>query len=402
MRAEASTAAARRARPTRLRRVLTALAVVVALVLALFGWAWTATDTSVVARVLSWREADIGDQQRFPSRTIPTAERPSDLPGGPTADLQVDEFGGHPVSDLSQALSQSGTRAFIVIHDDRIVDERYFAGSGPAVRETSFSVAKSFVSTLIGIATERGEIGSIDDPVTEYVPELAARDPRFARITLRDLLTMTSGLAYHESGLPWPFGDDTYTYLGTDLRQVALEHSRIEEPPGQDWLYNNYNPLLLGLVLERATGTSVSGYMSSVLWQPLGADRDATWSLDSTSSGFEKMESGLNATARDYARFGEMMLHGGWWNGHQIVSHAWVDAATAQQTTTDYRDAYGYFWWVDGQRPGNYYALGNLGQYIYVAPDDGTVIVRLGSDWGQDTPAWVDLFHDLTDQLNDS
>ena len=138
---------------------------------------------------------------------------------------------------------------------------------------------------------------------------------------------MSSGLRYVEQSLPLPWGDDIDTYYGTDLRDLALNGdgdraaTRVSE-----WLYNNYNPLLLGLVLERATGTSVSDYMATRLWQPLGAEADATWSLDSEDSGFEKMESGLNAAPVDYARFGHLFLHGGEWNGTRIVSQDWVRA----------------------------------------------------------------------------
>jgi CubicO group peptidase (beta-lactamase class C family) len=196
---------------------------------------------------------------------------------------------------------------------------------------------------------------------------------------------MSSGLRYEESSFPSPWGDDTYTYYGVDLRKEALERTEIERASGKEWHYNNYNPLLLGLVLERATGRSVSDYMASELWQPLGAARDGTWNLDSKGSGFEKMESGLNATARDYARLGLLLLHGGSWNGERIVSRGWVRAATAAQIASDYDNRYGYFWWVDGTHPGRFYAFGNYGQYIYVDPVADAVVVRLGSDWDSTT-----------------
>ena len=163
-------------------------------------------------------------------------------------------------------------------------------------------------------------------------------------------------------------------------------------------MYNNYNPLLLGGV-ERATSMSVSEYMASRLWQPLGAEQDASWSLDSEESGFEKMESGLNATAVDYARFGALYLHNGEWNGSQIVSADWIRAATAADTSTDPNASYQYFWWVDLARPGRFYGLGNYGQYLYVAPDTNTVIVRLGRDWGVDNGTWLATFHEIADSL---
>ena len=370
---------------------------------AIYGWAWLSTDSSTIARALIWMEADVGDQRRFPARPIPAGEHASRLPAGGEAEfLAPDLEPDGRATGLDELLRETDTQTFAVAHEDRLVYERYLGGSGRGTLETSFSVAKSFVSTLVGIAIEERLIGGVDDPVTDYLPELAARDPRFERIALRDLLTMSSGLRYTESDFPWPRSDETYTYYGVDLRDVALERTEVERPPGQEWQYNNYNPLLLGLVLERATGMSVSDYLATRLWRPLGAVSDATWNLDSARSGFEKMESGLNATAIDYIRFGLLFLHGGRWNGERVISEEWVRAATAAQTTTDYDNPYGYFWWVDAERPENFYAFGNYGQYIYVAPDADAVIVRTGSDWGVDNQRWLAIFRDITEQLADA
>jgi CubicO group peptidase (beta-lactamase class C family) len=234
--------------------------------------------------------------------------------------------------------------------------------------------------------------------VTAYLPELEERDERFADVTLRDLLTMSSGLHYTERGLPW--SDDALTYYGTDLRDLALTNTDIEEPPGTTWHYNNYNPLLLGLILERATKTTVADYMAEHLWQPLGAEGDASWSLDSTESGFEKMESGINALPVDYARFGLMMLHEGRWNGRQIVSEAWVREATAASTDHDPAEFYQYLWWV-GPRPAEgpapFYAVGKYGEVVAVFPEHDMVIVRLGaSDGGVN---WQTQLRDLADRI---
>jgi CubicO group peptidase (beta-lactamase class C family) len=365
----------------------------------LYTWAWRSTDRSTIARALVWREADVGDQHRFPSRPIPAAGPASVLPAGPSADLRVQAPDRGNAARLDDVLVGSDTRAFVVVHGGRIVYERYYGDSGPKTLETSFSVAKSFVSTLVGIAIDEGRIGSVDDPVTRYLPELASRDRRFEQITLRDLLTMSSGLRYEESSFPSPHGDDTYTYYGVDLRKDALERTEIEQAPGKRWHYNNYNPLLLGLVLERVTAMSVSDYMASRLWQPLGAGSDASWSLDSARSGFEKMESGLNATTLDHARFGLLLLHGGQWNRRRIVSQEWVRTATRTYTATDFPNPYGHFWWIDGRRPDRFYALGNYGQYIYVDPRADVVVVRLGSDWGFGNEAWLATFRAIADQL---
>jgi CubicO group peptidase (beta-lactamase class C family) len=342
---------------------------------------------------MAWMEADVDDQFRFPARAIPAGDATSPLATG--TEVALSPPAG--AAGFDGFLRETGTLGFLVLHQDRVVYERYLNGADRAARQTSFSVAKSFLSTLVGIAMEEGLIGSVDDPVTDYVPELAERDPRFGRITLRDLLTMSSGLRYEEQSVPvLPWGDDINTYYGTDLRDLALSATQIVGPPGQVWLYNNYNPLLLGMVLERATGVSVSDYMSTRLWQPLGAERDATWSLDSEGSGFEKMESGVNASPADYARFGLLFLHGGEWNGTRIVSEDWVRDATSASVAAAH---YGSFWWIDVERPGRFYALGNFGQYIYVAPDADAVIVRNGRDWGVDNDTWLATFRDIADRL---
>jgi CubicO group peptidase (beta-lactamase class C family) len=388
-------------RPRRrwLRRLAAGVVVVALLVVGVYAWAWASLDRSSIARAMLWREADVGDQYRFPARTIPAGDEASPLPAGVEIDPPAPPSGAEDDRAFDEFLRGTGTLGFVVLEDDLLVYERYFGGADRQTRQTSFSVAKSFVSALIGIAIDEGLIGSVTDPVTEYLPELSERDPRFERITLRDLLTMSSGIRYEEQSLPLPWGDDVDTYYGTDLRDLGLSATQIVRPPGQEWLYNNYNPLLLGLVLERATGTSVSDYMATKLWQPLGAEADATWNLDSEGSGFEKLESGLNATPVDYARFGELFLHAGEWNGQRIVSEDWVREATSADVTTDPAGHYQYFWWIDTQRPDRFYALGNFGQYIYVAPDAGAVIVRNGRDWGVENDTWLSVFREVADHL---
>jgi CubicO group peptidase (beta-lactamase class C family) len=390
-----------RAEPRRrwLRRLAAIVAVLTVAVVAVYGWALASVDRSTFARAMVWRDADVGDQYRFPSRLIPTGEEASPLPAGPEIDIAASPAGLLGGEGFDTFLRTNDTLAFVVARGDRLVYERYFQGSERATRQTSFSVAKSFLSTLVGIAIDDGLIGSVDDPITDYLPELATRDRRFDRITLRDLLTMSSGIRYEEPTIPVPWGDDVTTYYGVDLRDAGLNGTEIERPPREEWHYNNYHPLLLGMVLERVTGRSVSEFAATELWRPLGAEQDATWSLDSERSGFEKLESGLNAAPVDYARFGLLFLHGGEWHGTRIVSADWVRAATAPDATGDPAAHYQYFWWVDLERPGRFYALGNLGQYIYVAPDADAVIVRNGSEWGVDNDMWLRTFREIADQL---
>lgn len=157
--------------------------------------------------------------------------------------------------------------------------------------------------------------------------------------------------------------------------------------------YNNYNPLLLGLILERATGMPVSTFLEQKLWQPLGMGADGSWSLDSTMSGFEKMESGINGRAIDFATFGSLYLHGGEWGGRQVVPRAWVEESTRADTSSDPARGYQYFWWVG--EGGHYSARGNHGQYIFVAPERDLVIVRFGTRYGHGSRVWMDVFEQL-------
>ena len=278
------------------------------------------------------------------SPPAPCRPSPSPISFEPAERTPLDELTIDNTIPLAEFLENTDTSAFIVLHGDELLYEGYFNEASRESTLTSMSVAKSFASTLIGIAIDEGFITGLDDPVTSYIPELLERDRRFADITLRHLLTMTSGLRYQDRFSPW--SDPTTTYYAPDLRAAAL-NARIEEPPGTRFLYNNYNPLLIGMVIEGATSMTVSEYLESRLWQPMGAEADGSWSLDSVRSGFEKMESGLNARAMDFARFGRLFLNEGRAGDRQVVPAAWVEEATRVDVTTDPSAHYQYFWWID-------------------------------------------------------
>jgi CubicO group peptidase (beta-lactamase class C family) len=293
------------------RRLLITLAALLALVGVGYGVLAASTSRFQLARAVIWGESDVRDYARFPARRLTTGPTRFSFhhpPGGssvpPVRTVTVLE-GGRPIQrDLEQFLSASDTTAFLILRGDTLLYEGYFNGYDHDATQTSMSIAKSVLSALVGIAIGQGRIGSVDDPITRYVPELLGRDRRFERITLRHLLTMRSGLRYQESGTPW--SDDTATYYAPDLRALALERTEIAEEPGHRFHYNNYNPLLVGLALERATGMPVATYLERRLWQPLGMEADGSWSLDSRRSGFEKMESGLNGRAIDFAKLGAL------------------------------------------------------------------------------------------------
>jgi hypothetical protein len=403
-----------------LRRLAVVLSLIAILLLGIMAAAATA-DRFYVSRIVAWRNADFRDFERFPSRPVPAGaetfsfepapknppkylttviyHRDAPEPTSPRESMAtaLDSTGGTEVTKpLETFLEDTGTTAFLVTRDDALLYEGYFNGYDRTSTQTSFSTAKSFVSALVGVAIEEGHIGSVDDPITEYIPELEGQG--MDEITIRHLLTMSSGLEYSgEGGGGGPLGDDAKTYYDPNLRELALT-VKPEVEPGTRWEYNNYHPLLLGMVLERATDRPVATYLSQKIWRPLGMEADGSWSLDSEASGFEKMESGINARAINFAKFGRLYLNGGEWNGEQVVPASWVEESTRVDTTSDPADFYQYFWWVDVVEPerGRFMARGNLGQYIYVVPDKDLVIVRMGESFGYDR--WPELLRSIADK----
>jgi CubicO group peptidase (beta-lactamase class C family) len=316
---------------------------------------------------------------------------------------------GRGVGDLDRFFTRTQTTSFIVVQDDTVIYERYFNGWGADSIFTSFSVAKAFVSTLVGIAIDRGLIHSLGDSITRYLPELARRDPRFNRITIRDLLRMASGLRYVEDDPPY---DNRWTYLPPDLRRSALERATVVEEPGRRWLYNNYNPLLTGMILERVSGRTVTDLLQRWIWNPVGKERGGSWSIDSRAHGFEKMESGINVRPVDFAKLGALHLHQGRWNGRQVVSAAWVhDATQPWPDPPGYygnrgffapgRHYFGYFWWGDYRTGGqsDFHTAGNKGQYIWCSPQKRLIIVRTGMEYGISSGTWLRLFQQFADQF---
>ncbi len=193
---------------------------------------------------------------------------------------------------------------------------------------TSFSVAKSFDSAMIGAAIADGYITSVNDPVIKYVPEIAGGE--LDTLSIRNLLRMDTGICYRsEDDILAPFSDDALTYYPPDIRKIAFGVQPGNTAIGSAFHYNNFHPLLEGVIIERASGMPVAEYLQERIWKPLGTEFDASWSLDSQKSGFEKMESGINARAVDYARFGLLYLHNGFWNGQQILPAAWIAEVNA-------------------------------------------------------------------------
>lgn len=207
-----------------------------------------------VRRGILWGESDVYDYQKFPERKIEPGDNPFQFEINYEDESVQAFFEADPkIDDLDSFLAETKTQAFLVIHNDRIIYERYFNGGERDSIVTSFSVAKSFTSALVGIAIHEGYIGSVEDPITLHLPELEKRDVRFKNITIRDLLMMASGIKYSDE-VPLFHDDGAKTYYYPDLRDIALTGTHIAGHPGEHFLYNNYHPLLLGMILERSTG----------------------------------------------------------------------------------------------------------------------------------------------------
>ncbi|HTP02448.1 MAG TPA: serine hydrolase [Anaerolineales bacterium] len=360
--------------------------------------------SSYLARYALLNAVGLDDYRVFPERRIGNAVPRFDFGEPPENDalapilehVMAARSQSGRTESLDESLRRNQTTAFLVIRHDRLLYERYFNGHARDSICTSFSVAKSFSSAMIGIALHEKLIGQIDDPLTRYLPELKDRQG-WAAITIRHLVSMSSGLAYNSSSF-FPWSDEPRTYYSLDLRRVAL-NARPVETPGLRFVYNNYNLLLLGMLLERVTGGPVSAYLQEKVWKPLGMEWNASWSLDSERSGMEKMESGLNARAVDFAKFGRLYLRRGDWDGQQIIPEEWI-----LESTTPWSDGrwpnYKYLWWIPRSGKGRFMAVGNLGQFIYVAPDKDCLILRFGAgkpkDWRR---TYVELFRDITDEL---
>ena len=378
-------------------------------------YAYLAYPAEYVNRPLRWGESDVYDYQKFPERALEASDSPFEFPLNLDEDrirTQFEAVSG--IEDFDSFLVENSTQAFIVIRDDAILYEEYFNGASRDSIVTSFSIAKSFTSALIGIAISEGHIHSVDDPITDYLPELMERDPAFKNITIRDLLMMSSGIRYEE--FPFVTGDNTKTYWYPSLRQLALEDTRIVGSPGEKFLYNNYHHLLLGLILERSTGASVTDYLQEQIWKPIGMQYPGSWSLD--ENGFEKMESGINARAIDFAKFGRLFLHNGNWNRVQVVPTEWVAESTRVDKYVDYaqyypnefpfangQGYYKYMWWGLQRDDQNYdfIALGNHGQYIYISPQRNLIILRFGESYGEfdGSQGWLEMFYRFSSSIDE-
>ncbi|TRZ77605.1 MAG: class C beta-lactamase-related serine hydrolase, partial [Chitinophagaceae bacterium] len=286
------------------------------------------------------------------------------------------------ISDsLLQIMDSNDTHAFLVFQDGKLLYERYWDGYTPKTLSGSFSAAKSMISLLIGIALDEGKIKSLEEPVGNYVPHF--KEAGLEKVRIKDLLTMSSGTNYKESDKGY-FSMNAYGYYGDD-EEYMVNKMAFKEPSGVHWEYRSGDTQVLGLIVEKVFGQNISTLVSERFLKPMGAEEDALWLLDGDKK-HEKTFCCFNGVARDYARFGELVLHNGNWKGKQIVSEKYVKEAT---TPASYLkdpnekenpvDFYGYqYWMVNVQGHDIVFQNGLFGQYVYVIRDKNAVVVRLG------------------------
>jgi len=266
--------------------------------------------------------------------------------------------------------------SLLVIRNGYIVSETYFGSSTPGTRREIYSVTKSFIGTLIGIAIDKGLIGGVDRPVGGFFPDrsFASWDAAKQAMTLENLLTMTAGLDWTES-------DAAYgqLYRSRDWVKFMLDEP-MRSRPGAEFNYCSGCSHVLSAIIQRQTGMNTRDFAQRELFEPLGIT-GAAWDTDTT--GISIGGWGLKLTPREMAKLGYLYLNGGEWDGRQIVSTNWVKAATRKHTGTDSDLGYGYQWWIY-PRWGAYAALGRYGQTIFVIPDLNLIVVTTAALEGHD------------------
>ncbi len=278
-------------------------------------------------------------------------------------------------AEFEKYLTDYKTAAFLIIKDGKVISENYYLGYNDRSKTNSFSMAKTVTTLLVGIAIKEGHINSIDQPLTDFLPEFKS-DPLAKSATLAHLSLMNSGYEWDENYYS-PFSPTVQLYHGSNIEKFLLSRS-FSDNPGSFWEYSSASTQLLGIALVRAlkkagVADSLSEYLSKKIWQPLQMNDDAPWHTD--DMGTELTYCCLNTNARNYAKLGLLMLHKGRWNGQQIVPSDFIDLMVSPKA----RPYYGYSTWLSYDHDPAFYSFdGHLGQYILVVPEHNVIIVRLG------------------------
>jgi len=317
----------------------------------------------------------IDDYIHFPSNSIKDGNHQEWLVSKEYNKAQLPEF-INPIND------KLGTVAYMVIKNDSIIFEEYWNGYSADSSSNSFSMAKSWISTLVGIAIKEGKIEGINQKACDFLPEFCEGDN--SKISIKHLLTMSSGLDWDEDYHD-PLGQTAEAYFAPNLKEQVMKLKAVETP-GEIFKYHSSCSQLLAFIVESATGKSINEYTSEKLWKPMGAKHPALWNTD-RERGDEKAFCCINSNARDFARLGKLYLNKGNWNGLQILDSSYVIDATSIAYLLDEKGNenvnYGYqFWMTNYKNMHIYYARGLWGQYVICMPEKDMIIVRLGRNYG--------------------
>ena len=350
-------------------------------------------------RIIWYSFSGIEDYKIFPNRELNASTSPFHFIENfnPSRVPEKISYSKHSEILLDDLLKSNGTVAFLIIKKDTLLFEKYYDGYTDSSLSLSFSMAKSFLSILIGCAIDDGYIKSVEQSVMDFIPELEKNG--FKKVKIKHLLQMTSGMDYVESDNP--FGIHPHFYYGSDLEEKLLK-LRLKDEPGKKFVYKSGDNQLLGLILSRALKIkTVTEYMQERIWEPIGMEYDGLWSIDHESDGLEKTFCCISARARDFAKFGRLYLNNGSWNGKQIVSRSWVEQSTRIDTTEGSAWNYQYQWWMVTKENHDYMAAGHLGQYVYVNPQKQLIIVRLGKSRGDiNSEDWKEIFAFLSAKVH--
>jgi CubicO group peptidase (beta-lactamase class C family) len=275
--------------------------------------------------------------------------------------------------ELEELNYERKTKSFLVIKNDSILFEKYYDGHKQTDISNSFSVAKSIVTSMMGKAIMEGKIKSLNQPVSDFFEEY--KDGIASELTVGDLASMSSGMKWNEKYYS-VINITSESYFTDDLRSVILRQE-IENKPGQAFRYSSGDTQLLAMVIEKATGTSLSDYLSQKFWSPMGAETIALWQIDSKESGMEKAYCCIAATARDFARFGKLYIDKGKWGDTEILDPSFVELSL--KPVFDDSPFYGYGWWLYEYEGKKVFTMnGHRGQFVISFPDENIIIVRQG------------------------
>ena len=277
-------------------------------------------------------------------------------------------------SDTLQKLNIDGkTKSFLVIKNDSILFEKYYDGHSKNSLSNSFSVAKSIVTSMMGRAIMEGKIKGLDQPVSDYFEQY--KSGLASGVTVGDLAAMSSGMDWSEKYYS-VINITSESYFTDDLRSVILRQKIIDKP-GQSFRYSSGDTQLLGMVIEKATGLSLTEYLTENFWKPMGAENTALWQLDSDEYGMEKAYCCIASTARDFARFGKLYINKGMWGDQVILDSSFVELAT--KPVFEKSPYYGYGWWLYNYEGKKVFTMnGHRGQFVISFPEENIIIVRQG------------------------